>query len=133
MDKASATKGCSMAVNILSNIDRSAEFQSELCSTTPSSFIERYCSSLGINTELTMLSKFIAKKIEQKNIISDNTPHAVAAGIIFFVSQTCGLQISKNDITIKCGVSEVTINKCCKKMESIKGDLIPKCILDKYA
>jgi transcription initiation factor TFIIB len=133
MDKASATKGCSMAVNILSNIDRSAEFQSELCSTTPSSFIDRYCSSLGVNTELTMLSKFIAKKIEQRNIISDNTPHAVAAGIIFFVSQTCGLQITKNDITIKCGVSEVTINKCCKKMETIKGELIPKCILDKYA
>jgi transcription initiation factor TFIIB len=133
MDKASATKGCSMAVNILSNIDRSSELQSDLCSTTPSSFIDRYCSLLGINTELTMLAKFIAKKIEQKAIITDNTPHAVAAGIIFFVSQTCGLHITKNDITIKCGVSEVTINKCCKKMESIKGDLIPKCILDKYA
>ena len=133
MDKASATKGCSMAVNILANIDRGSENQkSELCLTKPSSFIERYCSLLGVNPELSLLSKFIAQKIEQKNIITDNTPHSVAAGIVFFVSQVCGLNISKKDIHRKCGVSEVTINKCYKKMESIRGELIPQCILEKY-
>ena len=134
LDKPSATKGCSMAVNILSNIERniSTEFQSDLCTTTPSSFIERFCSMLGINAELTMLSKFIANKIEKNNIITDNTPHAIAAGIIYFVSQACKLSVTKNDIYLKCGVSEVTINKCFKKMESIKMDLVPRCILEKY-
>jgi len=135
LDKTSATKGCSMAVNILSNIERSisAEHQTDLCTTTPSSFIERYCSLLFVNAELTVLAKFIANKIEKNNIITDNTPHAIAAGIVYFVSQTCGLSITKNDIYLKCGVSEVTINKCFKKMDSIKMDLIPKCILDKYS
>ena len=132
LDKASATKGCSMAVNILANIDRGTEIQSELCATKPSSFIDRYCSLLGINHELSLLSKFIANKIEQKNIITDNTPHAISAGIIYFVSQVCGLNISKKDINLKCGVSEVTINKCYKKMESIRGELVPQCILEKY-
>jgi len=134
LDKTSATKGCSMAVNILSNIERSisAEHQTDLCTTTPSSFIERYCSLLFVNAELTVLAKFIANKIEKNNIITDNTPHAIAAGIVYFVAQTCGLSITKNDIYLKCGVSEVTINKCFKKMDSIKLDLIPKCILDKY-
>jgi transcription initiation factor TFIIB len=134
LDKTSATKGCSMAVNILANIERSIapEHQTDLCTTTPSSFIDRYCSLLCINVELTMLSKFIANKIEQKNIITDNTPHAIAAGIIYFVSQTCGLNISKNDIYVKCGISEVTINKCFKKMESIQDELVPQCILNKY-
>jgi transcription initiation factor TFIIB len=134
LDKPSATKGCSMAVNILSNIERniSTEFQSDLCTTTPSSFIERFCSMLGINGELTMLSKFIANKIERNNIITDNTPHAIAAGIIYFVSQSCKLSVTKTDIYLKCGVSEVTINKCFKKMESIKMDLVPRCILEKY-
>jgi transcription initiation factor TFIIIB Brf1 subunit/transcription initiation factor TFIIB len=124
-----------MAVNILSNIERniSPELQSDLCTTKPSSFIDRYCSLLCINAELTLLSKFIANKIEKNSIITDNTPHAVAAGIIYFVSQTCGLNISKNDIYLKCGVSEVTINKCFKKMDLIKQNLIPKCILDKYS
>jgi transcription initiation factor TFIIB len=134
LDKTSATKGCSMAVNILANIERSIspEQQTDLCTTTPSSFIDRYCSLLCINIELTVLCKFIANKIEQKNIITDNTPHAIASGIIYFVSQTCGLNITKTDIYLKCGISEVTINKCFKKMEVIKNDLVPKCILDKY-
>ena len=134
LDKTSATKGCSMAVNILSNIERSVatEHQADLCTTTPSSFIDRYCSMLSVNVELTMLCRFIAKKIEQKNIITDNTPHAIATGIIYFISQTCGLNISKHDIYLKCGVSEVTINKCFKKMEGIKSELIPSCILEKY-
>jgi transcription initiation factor TFIIB len=132
LDKASATKGCSMAVNILANIDRGSENKSELCATKPSLFIERYCSLLGVNHELSLLSKFIANKIEQKAIITDNTPHAIAAGIIYFVSQVCGLNISKKDIHVKCGVSEVTINKCFRKMDSIRGELIPQCILEKY-
>jgi transcription initiation factor TFIIB len=134
LDKTSATKGCSMAVTILANIERSIapEHQTDLCTTTPSSFIDRYCSLLCINVELTMLCKFIANKIQQKNIITDNTPHAIASGIIYFVSHTCGLNISKTDIYLKCGVSEVTINKCFKKMENIKSELVPQCILDKY-
>jgi transcription initiation factor TFIIB len=134
LDKTSATGGCSMAVNILHNIERNIDpsQQTDLCTTTPSSFIERYCSRLNINPELTMLSTFIARKIEQNNIISDNTPHSIAAGIIYFISQSCNLNITKIDIKQICGVSEVTINKCFKKMELIKHMLIPNCIIDKY-
>ena len=134
LDKTSATKGCSMAVNILANIERgvSPEQQTDLCTTTPVVFIDRFCSLLCLNTELTMLAKFVANKIMNNNIITDNTPHAVAAGIVYFVSQMCNMNIGKSDISAKCGVSEVTINKCFKKMELIKDDLIPSCILEKY-
>ena len=134
LDKTSATNGCSMAVNILHNIERNVEpsQQTDLCSTTPSSFIERFCSRLNINNELTLLSKFIAKKVESQNIILDNTPHSIAAGIIYFISQNCNLNISKNDVKQICGVSEVTINKCFKKLDLLKNNLIPSCILEKY-
>jgi transcription initiation factor TFIIB len=135
LDKTSATTGCSMAVNILCNIDRNSEHakQTELCATTPSSFIERYCSRLNINTELTMLSKFIAQKIEDQNMINENTPHSIAAGIVYFIAQTCNLDISKTDVKVICGVSEVTINKCFKKMTTMQHQLIPPCIIEKYA
>jgi len=134
LDKASATSGCSMAVKILNNIERKYESseQTELCSTRPIAFIDRYCSKLNINNELTMLSKFIANKVESQNIINNNTPHAIAAGIVFFIAQNCNLNISKLDIKVVCGVSEVTINKCYKKLENMKERLIPNCILDKY-
>jgi len=135
LDKTSATNGCSMAVNILHNIERSIDpsQQVDLCATTPSSFIDRYCSRLNINNELTILSKFIAKKIETNSIITDNTPHAIAAGIIYFISHSCNLNITKMDIKAICGVSEVTINKCFKKMENVRDVLIPSCILEKYS
>jgi len=134
LDKTSATNGCSTAVNILNNIERDIEpsQQTNLQQTTPSSFIERYCSKLNVNAELTLLSKFVAQKIEHAGSIMDNTPHAIAAGIIFFISQNCNLNISKYDIKQICGVSEVTINKCFKKLENMRASLIPNCILEKY-
>jgi transcription initiation factor TFIIB len=134
LDKTSATNGCSMAVNILHNIERNIDpsQKTELCVTMPSAFIDRFCSKLNFNQELTMLSKFITKKVEDNNIISDNIPHAIAAGIVYFISYNCNQNISKLDVKNVSGVSEVTINKCFKKLESLKDKLIPKCIVDKY-
>jgi transcription initiation factor TFIIB len=134
LDKTSATNGCSMAVNIMHNIERGVDskHQSDLCATLPSSFIERYCSRLNMNSELTMLSKFIAHKVEQNSIITDNIPNAIAAGIVYFIAQNCQLNITKFDMKNVCGVSEVTINKCFKKLEALKDKLIPSAIFDKY-
>ncbi len=136
LDKTSATNGCSMAVNILSNLDRNGSAinatSSDLCATTPSSFIERYCSKLNINSELIMLAKFIATKLEETEYIKDNTPQSIAAGIIYFISQSCNLSITKLNVKQASGISEVTINKCCKKMDLIQEKLIPSCILAKY-
>jgi transcription initiation factor TFIIIB Brf1 subunit/transcription initiation factor TFIIB len=86
-----------------------------------------------MNPELTMLSKFIAKKVDDQSIINDNTPHSIAAGIVYLIAQTCNMNISKTDIKTICGVSEVTINKCYKKLDAMKDKLIPTCILEKYA
>ena len=135
LDKTSATNGCSMAVNILHNIERNIEpsNKADLCVTLPSLFIERYCSRLNFNQELTMLSKFIANKIEKNDLITDNIPHAIAAGIIYFIAYNCQLNISKQDIKMICGVSEVTINKCFKKLEMNKDNFLPKAIIDKYS
>jgi transcription initiation factor TFIIB len=135
LDKTSATNGCSMAVNILHNIERNIDpdHQADLCLTLPSSFIERYCSRLNFNQELTMLSKFVANKVEKNNLITDNIPHAIAAGVVYFIAQKCNLNISKQDIKVVCGVSEVTINKCFKKLEILNEQLLPKAMVDKYA
>jgi transcription initiation factor TFIIB len=142
LDKTSATNGCTMAVNIMNNIERNNatntaedanKHNGNLCATTPSSFIDRYCSRLNINPELTLLAKFVAKKIEDNRLICDNVPHAISAGIVYFISQISQLAINKTDIKNICGVSEVTINKCYKKMENMRRMLIPDCILNKYS
>lgn len=135
LDKTSATTGCSMAVNILNNIERNCEpsQQSELGSTKPIAFIDRYCSKLNVNNELTKLSKFVACKIDSQSILSDNAPNSIAAGIIYFICQLCNQNVCKSDIKKVCNVSEVTINKCFKKLDSIKDKIIPSVILDKYS
>ena len=135
LDKTSTTTGCSMAVTILNNIERDYKpsEQTDLGTTKPIAFIERYCSKLHMNDELTKLAKFVCNKIERLNLINDNAPHSIAAGIIYFICNVCNMEVSKNDIKGICGVSEVTINKCYKKIEPLTNQLVPSVILQKYA
>ncbi len=136
LDNTSATKGCKNAVSIINEIEQNNMNDKEIITlnkTTPMSFIERYCSKLNINNELTNLCKFIANKIDKNNLIPENTPHSVAGGIIYFVSQVCNLNITKSTINNISKISEVTINKCFKKLEQYKNDLIPSVILKKYS
>lgn len=134
LDKTSATNGCSMAVTILNNIERdvSPSEQTKLGITLPISFIDRYCSKLNISNELTSVCKFVAKKVQDQHLIADNIPHAIAAGIIYFVACNCNLNVTKQDIRTMSGVSEVTVNKCFKKLETLKDKLIPNVIINKY-
>ncbi|MBA42376.1 MAG: hypothetical protein CMF62_00015 [Magnetococcales bacterium] len=134
LDNTSATKGCKNAITILNKLEKNVvgNEKTVLCETRPISFIERYCSKLNINIELTKLCKFISICIEKKNLIPENTPHSVAAGIIYFVCQICNLNISKGDVKNVSEISEVTINKCFKKLEKMKDNIIPAKILQKY-
>jgi transcription initiation factor TFIIB len=134
LDNTSATKGCKNAVSIIneleSNLDNSEK--TNFCKTKPEAFIERYCSRLNMNDELTKLCQFIAVMIEKQNLIPENTPHSIASGIIYFVADMCNLSITKKDVNRVSDMSEVTINKCYKKLYEMRDKLIPKMILGKY-
>ena len=106
--------------------------QTVMTKTTPCTFIERYCSKLNVNQELTKLCLFIGQNVKQRNLIPENTPHSIAAGIIYYVSLSCNLNISKKDIHQISKISEVTINKCYKKLDNYSQYLIPPTIVKKY-
>jgi len=131
LDNTSATKGCKNAGQILNTIETDLN-RTRYCETKPENFIERFCSKLNINKELTKVCMFVAHKIEQNNYIPENTPISVAAGIVYFVAQNCNLNISKKKVNMCSEISEVTINKCNKKLDKIKDLLIPPVILEKY-
>jgi transcription initiation factor TFIIB len=135
LDTTSATRGCRNAVSILNELEHEMEFKDKisLCKTTPLSFIDRFCSQLNINAELTKLCKFISQKIQNNNLIPENTPNSIASGILYFVAQKCNLNITKKSVHKISDVSEVTINKCFKKLEEMQDQLIPKKLLDKYS
>ena len=134
LDITAATKGCKNAVQILNNIEREdiGVDKTHFCEIRIIDFIERYCSKLNINKELTKLCQFIALRLEQKDAIPENTPHSVAAGIVYFIAQTCKLNVSKKDVAGYSNISEVTINKCYKKLEKIKGQFLPPSVVNKY-
>jgi transcription initiation factor TFIIB len=135
LDVTSATRGCKNALSIINNLERDMDNKEKtnFGKTKPDAFIERYCSKLNINGELTKLCQFISKKIEKQNYMPENTPNSIAAGVVYFIIQTCKLNVSKKDVKNVSEISEVTINKCFKKIEKIKDDLMPQSILKKYA
>lgn len=135
LDVTSATKGCKNALSIVNNLEKDMvnADKTSFCKTKPEAFIERYCSKLNINSELTRVCQFIAMKIEKTELMPENTPHSIAAGVVYFIAQICKLNISKRDVKNISEISEVTINKCFKKIEKLKDDLIPAVILKKYA
>ena len=135
LDNTSATKGCKNAVTIINNIEKdfNMDDKTNLGATSPESFIERYCSKLSsLPPELIKLALYISKIINRDNLIPENTPPAIAAGIIFFIINEFDLNISKKYINQISEISEVTINKCYKKMISFKSKLIPETLLKKY-
>jgi transcription initiation factor TFIIB len=135
LDVTSATKGCKNAQTIINDIekDMDVEEKTSFGRTKPEAFIERFCSKLNINNELTKLCSFISMKIEKQNLMPENTPHSIAAGVVYFIAQICKLNITKLEIKNVSETSEVTINKCFKKLEKMKEDLVPAVILKKYA
>ena len=135
LDVTSATKGCKNALSIVNNLEKDMvnADKTSFCKTKPEAFIERYCSKLNINSELTRVCQFIAMKIEKTELMPENTPHSIAAGVVYFIAQICKLNISKRDVKNISEISEVTINKCFKKIEKLKDDLIPVVILKKYS
>ncbi len=135
LDSTAATKGCKNAISIINELecDLHNTDKTSLCHTTPASFIDRYCSKLSINDELTRVCQFVAIRIQRNGLIPENTPHSIAAGIVYFVSQICNVNVSKRSVSTISEISEVTINKCYKKLTEMTDDLIPKPILVKYA
>lgn len=122
-------------MTIINDLEKDMPFEdkTQYSETSPSSFIARYCSLLSINAELTKLALFIAKKITQNNFVPENTPHAVAAGIIYLLSVEFNLKITPRHIHEISNTSEVTISKCYKKMDKVKEQLIPSCMYAKYS
>jgi transcription initiation factor TFIIB len=137
LDTTSATKGCKNALSIINTLekDMNNKEKTNFGKTKPEAFIERYCSKLNINNELTKLCQFISMKIEKLNIMPENTPPSIAAGVVYYISQLCRLNISKRDVKNVSETSEVTINKCYKKLEKIakQENIIPAAILKKYS
>ena len=136
LDPAHTTRGCKNALSVLSLIERDNKQTNEKTvfpKMESSHYIDRFCCRTGLNDELTRLAKFIALKVDQEHLVPENTPHSVAAGIVWFVCQLTKTKISKRSAAAACDVSEVTISKCFKKLEAAQNSFLPPIIIKKYS
>ena len=115
IDVSTMTKGCKDFHNIM---------KTNINCTKTEDFILRFCSNLEISEKYIQLCLSIVKNTEEYSIISESAPPSIASGIIFLVSTLCDLKINKKDISTKCDISEVTINKCYKKLSNYVHYLI---------
>ena len=136
LDPAHTTRGCKNALSVLSLIERDNNQENDKTvfpKMESSHYIGRFSCRTGLNDDLTRLAKFIALKVDQEQLVPENTPHSVAAGIVWFVCQLSRTRISKRSAAAACDVSEVTISKCFKKLEAVRDSFLPPIIVKKYS
>lgn len=100
-------------------------------SSNPYDFVRRFCSKLDKN-DLIPVTKYVIQKAEEYSIVSENAPPSIAAGCIYLVSVCCNMNLNKKDISKACEISEVTINKCYKKLLKYKSVLFPDDVKQQY-
>tara|TARA_B100000900_G_scaffold381978_1_gene368822 strand:+ start:164 stop:1114 length:951 start_codon:yes stop_codon:yes gene_type:complete len=80
-------------------------------------FLHRFCSKLGLsNTDIENIKK-ISNECKNKDLICENTPPSMAAGCIYLYITNKNIPKDKKELAEVCKISEVTINKCFKKIE----------------
>ena len=110
------TKGCKKFNEILNiNYD----------SSTAQDFINRFCAKLG-KPEIVDDCLYVIKKAEEYSIVAENAPPSIATGVIFLVSSHNSVKLSKKEIAKTCEISEVTINKCYKKLLKYTKFILPE-------
>jgi len=107
------TRGCKNFQEIL-NLNKKNKNRVQNRSIHPNDFIERFCDNLSLDiTEIKKICSICLKN----NIIANNTPQSIASGCIYFYIKINNLITTKKDLAGICKISEVTINKCFKKIE----------------
>ena len=79
-------------------------------------FIARFASRLNMAYEDIQQCKLLASKLDELDVVSENSPTSIAAGAIYMYVSLKKIPITKAQIAKECSVSEVTISKAHKRM-----------------
>lgn len=109
------TKGCKKFTEIL-HLTKGQRLMNSSC-INPVDFVERFCNNFDFSESDLNNIKKICEKADNLKIISENTPPSFAAGCIYYYIKIKNLEYTKKQISEICNISEVTINKCYKKLQ----------------
>ena len=111
------TRGCKNYTEImrLSKTDMSRIH--DIKSVGIDDFIERFGHNLKFTEKQISSLMRLSNLCQELGLINDNTPPSMASGCIYLYVKHMKLEIQKRDISKVCKISEVTINKCTKRLE----------------
>lgn len=92
-----------------------------LYSTNPEDYLKRFCSKLELSDEIYEMCSQLCKIVESRGVMDTHISISRAAGIIYFVSNNCGVNVSREDILKHCDISQVTIGKCFNELTDFFG------------
>ncbi len=120
------TKGCKQYVEIMRMSKTDLSRITEVKSIDLHDFIRRFSHNLDLgDTDIDAIHA-IASLSDDLGLLNDNTPPSMSAGCIFLYAKARGKDLTKKQISVVCNISEVTVNKCYKKLEAneIVTDLV---------
>ena len=112
------TKGCKKFQEIMQMNKLDINRINDTNTITIDDFVDRFCSKLDLSDSDILQIKKISHLAQLYNLVNENTPPSMAAGCIYLYIKTNDLDIHKKKISDICKISEVTINKCYKKLET---------------
>jgi transcription initiation factor TFIIB len=101
------TKGCKKFNEIMTETYNSS---------TPVDFINRFCTKLNRPDIIKDCIRAV-ENTEKYAFVAENAPPSIAAGVIYLVCNHNQIDITKKDIAKVSEISEVTVNKCFKKLK----------------
>lgn len=93
---------------------------------TACDMVQRFCSNMGLDKEYWGLCRDMVQDVQRLGIASSSTLPTVAAATILFCMTECGLKLDRKHLATACGVSDVTILKCLKRLQTFR-DAIRAC------
>lgn len=92
--------------------------------TLAEDLIRRFCSHLGLSTQVTNGAEHIARRCKDVGVLAGRSPTTIAATVIYMASLMFGVELAPSKISDKTGVSDGTIKTSYKVMYEEKEKLV---------
>jgi len=102
------------------------EIVSKLDVTTSDDYMNRFCSNLGLERKIQSVSRRIAERAFDLDLVPGRVPISVAAAAIYMASQTSIDKKSLREISEITGVAESTIKNSYRQMRQRATELFPE-------
>ena len=112
------TTGCKHFEDMANKLPNVTINNLDLGSSNAEQFVIRYCLDLKIGKEFTERAARMARNVKLLKIASEHSPISIATACIILQAKLDDVNISKKKIREIVDISEVTINKILKKLET---------------